>query len=264
MQRHLLPVLILALAVALPARASHHKTHSTAKTKAAAPVAVVPATPIAPTPTRLAGSKGARLVAQTPVVASLGTKIKKAKPASVKVAAKPAPAALPVTVQPTLMGRLARLTAYWTSEDYWTSKHMSSTGVKLHEGVCAVDPKLIPYGSVVQIPGMRSYVAVDTGSAVISRQAAIGASHTTTQRDALVIDLFFENEHEAQQFAAHGPTYVAVSWTKPLTSVDAPKNPLALPAVPVPAPRPTPVYVLASAPPMGNASMSLAFRSPQM
>jgi 3D (Asp-Asp-Asp) domain-containing protein len=260
MQRHLLPVLILALAVALPARASHHKTHSVAK--AAAPVAAVPAPAPAAT---LAGSKGSRLAAQTPMAVPPGAKAKNAKTNSAKVAARHvSPAALPVTVQPTLMARLARLTAYWTKEDYWTSHHMSSTGVKLHEGVCAVDPKLIPYGSVVQIPGRGPFVAVDTGSAVVSRQAAIGASHTASQRDALVIDLFFENEHDAQQFAAHSPTYVAVSWTKPLTAVDAPLNPRALPAVAAPVAPPAPVYVLASAPTMEFGRMPLNFRAPQM
>ena len=181
---------------------------------------------------------------------------------SPQVAATPAvPAGLPAATAPTLQGRLARLTAYWTDEDYWTSQHMSSTGVHLHEGHCAVDPKLIPYGSVVQIPGMGSYVAVDTGSAVVSRQAAVGSGQTVTQRNALVVDLFFENEHEAQQFAAHGPAFVAVSWTKPLASADAPQDPKALPVTP---PRPMHIYELASAPSWDESRMPLNFRTPQM
>jgi hypothetical protein len=124
-----------------------------------------------------------------------------------------------------------------------------------------VDPLKIPYGSVVQIPGMGNYLAVDTGSAVVSRQAAVCSAHTADQRQALVVDLFFENRKDAEQFAAHGPTFAAVSWTKPLTAADAPKNPRALPAVVA---RPAPVYELASAPSMDEMRMPLNFRAPQM
>ena len=176
--------------------------------------------------------------------AKLAVQAKKAAPAPA-IVAQATPAATPAAAQPLPQGHLARLTAYWTDEDYWTSQHMSSTGVRLHEGHCAVDPKLIPYGSVVQIPGMGSYVAVDTGSAVISRQAAVGSAQTPSERQALVVDLFFENEKEAQQFAAHGPSFVSVSWTKPLASADAPLDPKALPVTPA---RPMHIYELASAP----------------
>jgi 3D (Asp-Asp-Asp) domain-containing protein len=169
---------------------------------------------------------------------------------------------MPATSPAIPVGSLARLTAYWTEEDPWTAKHESSTGVRLHEGHCAVDPKLIPYGSLVQIPGMGSYVAVDTGSAVISRQAAIGSGETAAQRNALVVDLFFENRKEAEDFAAHGPSYVAVSWSKPLTAIDSPNNPRALPAIPT-MPAGT-VYVLAEAPSMADMRMPLAFRMPQL
>lgn len=261
MQRHVLPVLILALAVVLPARASHHhKASSSAK----APVKAKTVVTGAPTVTKMRSTKGSRLVAQTPAVVSHATKAKpkvaidkkKASKVSAKIAAPPA------VLKSAPVAQLARITAYWTKEDYWTSQHMSSTGVHLQAGrSCAVDPQKIPYGSVVKIPGMGNYLAVDTGSAVVSRKAAVGAAHTASQRDALVVDLFFENEQDAQQFAAHGPTYAAVSWTKPLTATDAPLNPRALPAVVAP---PEPAYVLAGAPSMADARMPLAFRSPQL
>jgi 3D (Asp-Asp-Asp) domain-containing protein len=242
MQRHALPVLILALAVALPARASqtHHHTSATA----AAPIAALPR-PVGKT---VFSSKGSRLEAQM-------------SPAtSAKVAAAPnAPAA----ANPVVQGRLARLTAYWTDEDYWTSQHMSSTGARLQKGYCAVDPKLIPYGSVVQIPGMGPYLAVDTGSAVVSRQAALGSAQTPGQRQALVVDLFFENEKEARQFANHGPLFAAVSWTKPLASADTPQNPKALPLVAAPR-KPMHIYELASAPEWDDSRLPLNFRPPQL
>ncbi len=115
--------------------------------------------------------------------------------------------------------RLARVTAYWAGEgDYYTGKCLSSTGIHLHDGHCAVDPRIIPYGSVVEIAGVGRYVAVDTGSAVISREAAREAAHTTEERNALVIDLFFESRRDGERFAASGPKYAAISWTTPLAA----------------------------------------------
>jgi 3D (Asp-Asp-Asp) domain-containing protein len=113
-------------------------------------------------------------------------------------------------------GRLARLTAYWSGEgDYYTRRHLSSTGVRLHEGHCAVDPSVIPYGSVVQIAGLGNYLAVDTGTAVVSRRAARVAGHTSGERNALVIDLYFDERSSGEEFAAHGPKYASISWCKP-------------------------------------------------
>jgi len=255
MQRHVLSFLILALAISLPARASHHH-HATHKLAAAKPVPPVVAM-AQPTAT----SKGTRLVANS--ILPGGVAVPR------KVAAKPTPQPAPVVAAtpavapaaPAPLGRLARLTAYWTTEDPWTAKHESSTGIRLHEGYCAVDPKLIPYGSVVQIPGMGTYVAVDTGSAVISRQAALGSAQNKAERDALVVDLFFENRKEAEDFAAHGPSYVAVNWT-PRSLAYANSGVPALPAIPtIP---PGTVYVLAQAPSLADVRMPLAFRTPQL
>jgi 3D (Asp-Asp-Asp) domain-containing protein len=118
-----------------------------------------------------------------------------------------------------MKGRLARLTAYWASEgDYYTRHCVSATGIRLHGGHCAVDPRIIPYGSVVEIPGVGKYLAVDTGSAVISREAAREAAHNLEERSALVIDLFFESRRDGEEFAANGPKYVAISWWSPSSS----------------------------------------------
>lgn len=262
MPRHALSFLILALVIAMPARASHRHT-SQIKTPAKT-VAATPVTPSAP----ISSTKGTRLVANS-FLPGERTMPKKSPQAVLKAAArtaaksKPAAAvasAVHAAVEPLV--RLARLTAYWTQEDPWTAKHESSTGVRLHEGHCAVDPKLIPYGSTVQIPGMGNYVAVDTGSAVISRQAAIGSGQTEAQRNALVVDLFFETRKDAEAFAAHGPSYVAITLTKPSASADSPLNPRALPAIPkLPAGT---VYFLAQAPTLADASTPLAFRKPQL
>src|SRR5450755_2718285 len=75
--------------------------------------------------------------------------------------------------------RLGRVTAYWPSEgDRYTSRLISAMGVSLHYGHCAVDPSIIPYGSVVEVAGVGTFLAVDTGSAVVSRKAARQDAHT--------------------------------------------------------------------------------------
>jgi 3D (Asp-Asp-Asp) domain-containing protein len=112
--------------------------------------------------------------------------------------------------------RLARITAYWASEgDYYTSQGISSTGIHLHDGYCAVDPTIIPYGSVVTISGLGKYLAVDTGSAVISRTAARETGHNATERAALVIDIYFESRRDGEDFAANGPKYASITWQAP-------------------------------------------------
>ena len=96
--------------------------------------------------------------------------------------------------------RLARVTAYWAGEgDYYTGRCISATGVRLHDGHCAVDPSIIPYGSVVEIAGVGKYLAVDTGSAVISRTAAREGGRTAAERHALVVDLFFEDRERGRE-----------------------------------------------------------------
>jgi 3D (Asp-Asp-Asp) domain-containing protein/DNA-binding CsgD family transcriptional regulator len=85
---------------------------------------------------------------------------------------------------------MCRITAYWQNEDGWTSDLKSSTGRRLISGKsCAVDPKIIPYGSNVIVEGKR-YVAHDTGTAVISRKASKGAP---------VVDVFYKTERQAQR-----------------------------------------------------------------
>jgi 3D (Asp-Asp-Asp) domain-containing protein len=108
--------------------------------------------------------------------------------------------------------RLARITAYWPGEDYYTNRKRSATGVRLRVGYCAVDSSIIPYGSVVTIPGMGDYVAVDTGTAVISRKAARESGHNPQERSALVIDLYFASRRAGELFSREGPKFAMVAW----------------------------------------------------
>jgi 3D (Asp-Asp-Asp) domain-containing protein len=126
-------------------------------------------------------------------------------------------------------GRLARVTAYWAGEgDYYTGHDLSATGIHLHDGHCAVDPSIIPYGSVVEIAGVGTYLAVDTGSAVISRTAAREAAQTPEEHAALVIDLFFESRQEGERFAANGPKYATIRWQAPRSADNATKESIGL------------------------------------
>jgi 3D (Asp-Asp-Asp) domain-containing protein len=109
---------------------------------------------------------------------------------------------------------LARVTVYWaygSGTDKWSAKKQSSTGTKLECGKhIAVDPKVIPYGSKVELQknGQEVLVkAVDTGSAVKKRKAAIAMAKTDEERKAPVIDLFFEKKSDALNYAKSNPHY---------------------------------------------------------
>ncbi|NJK91965.1 MAG: hypothetical protein HC904_09150 [Blastochloris sp.] len=101
------------------------------------------------------------------------------------------------------------LTTYWArgrGSDYWTRKYTSATGQKLVAGVSvAADPKVIPYGSIIEIEGLGRRVVKDTGSHVIKRVASHrrGVSYP-------VIDLFFESREEALAFARKNPSFAQV------------------------------------------------------
>jgi 3D (Asp-Asp-Asp) domain-containing protein len=100
---------------------------------------------------------------------------------------------------------LARVTSYWANEGQ--SGKYASTGRRLRPGHCAVDPKRIPYGSKVVFPD-GACTAVDTGSDVISRKAARATGRTANQRNALVIDRFFETRSEAIAWTNSHPEFM--------------------------------------------------------
>jgi 3D (Asp-Asp-Asp) domain-containing protein len=113
---------------------------------------------------------------------------------------------------------LARVTVYWASggrgSDHWTRRHVCSTGARLRAGHCAVDPRRIPYGSRVTLHD-GTLLAVDTGSAVRSRKAARLSGRTALERNALVIDRFFETKQQALSWAHRNPYFMFVRISPP-------------------------------------------------
>jgi 3D (Asp-Asp-Asp) domain-containing protein len=107
----------------------------------------------------------------------------------------------------------ARITVYWKNSDSDTRQLKSSTGVRLHQGHVAVDPKVIPYGSTVKIKGWGEFVAVDTGSAVKSRKAAKAMG-----KDVPVVDVFFLDKDDALKAAENKPIFAQVEVVPPSAS----------------------------------------------
>jgi 3D (Asp-Asp-Asp) domain-containing protein len=114
---------------------------------------------------------------------------------------------------------LARITVYWArggrGVDHYSRQHKSSTGTRLHVGHCAVDPKKIPYGSQVVLPDGTKLAAVDTGSAVRNRKAARYSGRNINERNAIVIDKFFETKQQALAWANSNPPFVSVKVIPP-------------------------------------------------
>ncbi|HJX24952.1 MAG TPA: 3D domain-containing protein [Chthoniobacterales bacterium] len=114
---------------------------------------------------------------------------------------------------------LARVTVYWASggrgSDHYTRQHKCATGTRLRSGHCAVDPRKIPYGSQVIFPDRTSLVAVDTGSAVVSRKAARRGGHTAYEKGAIVVDRFFETKRQALSWARQNPSFMTVRVVPP-------------------------------------------------
>ena len=123
---------------------------------------------------------------------------------------------------------LARVTVYWArggrGSDRYTRQHKSATGARLHVGHCAVDPRKIPYGSRVVLPDGSSLSAVDTGSAVRNRKAARRLGRDTNERNALVIDKFFETKQQALAWANSNPPFVNVKVLAPTAPAVAKPN----------------------------------------
>src|SRR6266550_6726803 len=109
--------------------------------------------------------------------------------------------------QPTL----ARVTTYWREEGQLRA---AWNGARLRNGHCAVDPKKIPYGSRIQL-GDEELIAVDTGPAVVSRKAARSSGCNAAERNAVVVDRYFETKSQAVAWEKSHPHFMKVRVLSP-------------------------------------------------
>ena len=102
---------------------------------------------------------------------------------------------------------VARITVYWPEKS--SGRNAAWNGERLRQGHCAVDSKKIPYGSKVVFQDGEC-VAVDTGPDVVNRNAARACGRSAAERNALVIDRFFETKKRALAWAEAHPHFMVV------------------------------------------------------
>lgn len=113
-----------------------------------------------------------------------------------------------------------RLTVYWaygSGTDKDSAAKRSSTGRQLAQGIsAAVDPSVIPYLSRIEIPGLGTRFATDTGGAVKARTASSGRLP--------IIDIFYEKKEDALAAANSMKKEVAVKVYPPNSKYKYAKN----------------------------------------
>src|SRR5213596_3860650 len=109
--------------------------------------------------------------------------------------------------QPTLV----RVTTYWREEG---QSRAAWNGARLRNGHCAVDPKKIRYGSKILL-GDEELIAVDTGPAVVNRKAARLSGCKEAERNAVVIDRYFEKKSQALTWEKSHPHFMKVRVLNP-------------------------------------------------
>jgi 3D (Asp-Asp-Asp) domain-containing protein len=102
---------------------------------------------------------------------------------------------------------LARVTVYWHGKG--SGANAAWNGTRLRESHCAVDPKKIPYGSKVVFHDAEC-VAVDSGPDVVNRKAARVSGRNAAERNAIVIDRFFDTKEKALAWAKGNPYFMTV------------------------------------------------------
>jgi|SRR5882724_830877 len=109
---------------------------------------------------------------------------------------------------------LARVTVYWQSKV--SGANAAWNGARLREDHCAVDSKKIAYGSKVVFRDAEC-MAVDSGPDVVNRKAARSCGRNTAERNAIVIDRFFDTKQKALAWARAHPEFMMVRVRTPDT-----------------------------------------------
>ena len=160
---------------------------------------------------------------------------------------------------------LARVTVYWASggagSDHNTRLHRCATGARLRNGHCAVDPRHIPYGSRVVLPNGETLAAVDTGTAVRTRKAARKAGRTVSEKNALVVDRFFETKRQALAWANSHPLFMPIKVVKPGMAKAGPETKQETTVMAIVSPKPNDKPMLASNANPGRSALNRMGRS---
>lgn len=85
-----------------------------------------------------------------------------------------------------------RITAYWLNEDEYGD--LTATGVRAQVNhTIAVDPRIIPYGSIIKIDG-QIYVAEDCGGAVRNNVIDIWVEHQSNSFGVKYKEIYIKKE----------------------------------------------------------------------
>jgi 3D (Asp-Asp-Asp) domain-containing protein len=109
---------------------------------------------------------------------------------------------------------LARVTVYWHGKA--SGANAAWNGARLRDGDCAVDPKKVPYGSKVVFHDAEC-VAADSGPDVVNRKAARSCGRSAAERNAIVVDRFFDTKQKALAWAKANPHFIVVQVRTPDT-----------------------------------------------
>ncbi|MCL4417261.1 MAG: 3D domain-containing protein [Actinobacteria bacterium] len=79
-------------------------------------------------------------------------------------------------------------TAYSKNDAAQGTDDKTATGETVRSGIIAVDPKIIPYGTIIEIKDMGYFVAEDCGSKIKGNR----------------IDIYFDSKKDAKEFGRQG------------------------------------------------------------
>lgn len=79
-------------------------------------------------------------------------------------------------------------TGYSANDPKQGTNSTTATGKEIRKGMIAVDPKVVPLGTMVEIKDMGTFIAEDTGGKIRGNR----------------IDIYFESKEEARQFGKQG------------------------------------------------------------
>ena len=79
-------------------------------------------------------------------------------------------------------------TGYSANDPVQGTDNITATGKEVYEGVIAVDPKVIPLGTEVQIKDVGTFIAEDTGGKIKGNR----------------VDIYFSSREEAKDFGKKG------------------------------------------------------------